>query len=62
MSIDPSTDLATIAKIKDHCMKNLGLTDIQILASDGSKTTLKLVGFNHFQAHSEIKTRFFKDI
>ena len=54
MSIDPSTDLATIAKIKDYCMKNLGLTDIQILASDGTRTTLKLVGFNHLQAHSEI--------
>jgi hypothetical protein len=54
MSIDPSTDLATIAKIKDYCMKNLGLTDIQILASDGAKTTLKLVGFNHLQAQSEI--------
>jgi hypothetical protein len=54
MNIDPSTDLATIAKIKDHCMKNLGLADIQILASDGTKTTLKLVGFKHLQAHSEI--------
>ena len=62
MSIDPSTDLATIAKIKDHCIKNLGLADIQILASDGTQTTLKFVGFNHLQAHSVIQSKFFKEI
>ena len=62
MDIDPQTDLATIAKIKDHCMKTLGLVDILILASDGSKTTLKLVGFKHQLAQLEIQKRFFNDI
>jgi hypothetical protein len=28
MEIDPSTDLATIAKIKEHCMNTLDLVDI----------------------------------
>jgi len=28
MEIDPQTDLATIAKIKDHCLKTLGLVDV----------------------------------
>jgi hypothetical protein len=54
LSKDPSTDWATIAKIKDHSTKNLGLEDIQILVSDGAKTTLKLVGYNLLQAHLDI--------
>ena len=62
IEIDPSTDLATIAKIKDHCIKKLGLVDISILASDGSKTTLKLVGFKHQLAEQEILKCFNVDI
>ena len=62
MEIDASTDLATIAKIKDHCTKTLDLVDISILSSEGSKTTLKLVGFKHHLAQQEIQKKFFNEI
>jgi hypothetical protein len=62
MEIDASTDSATIAKIKDHCMKTLDLVDISILTSEGSKTTLRLVGFKHHLAQKEIQKRFFNEI
>ena len=54
MEIHSKIDLTTVAKMKDFCMKTLGLVDIKILASDDNKTSLKLIGFKHQQAQPEI--------
>ena len=62
MEIQSKIDKTTVSKIKDYCKETLGLVDIKMLASDNSKTTLKLIGFKHQQAQTEIKKWFFNDI